>query len=221
MPLNLPTTGGDYTPFIKYNAKAGRFYIRVDDADQEVVNPTLVIDMPNILTGWIKFPMSGPPQTSWNTDMPPEGDKGWKRGFKVNVCGEPPVGEREWMSNSINCNAAMVRMYADWENSAEHTDPTKVPWYRFVRVEGVHGQYGTNYEPIFELMGFTERAGRFTEAAASPQGAPASNPAPSTAQPQTAAPDAPERYDERNPPPVNEAPGGQQFDPELNDRIDL
>lgn len=193
MPLNLPTSGGDFAPFIKYNAKAGRFYIRIEgqEHEQEVPSPTLVIDLANIKTGWVNFPLSGPPRTAWGDDeMPPDNDQRWKRGFKVNVYGEAPVGLREWMSNSMNCNAALVKMYDEWEKRPEAKDYAKVPWFRLQRVEPVQGQYGTNYEPVFELGGFTERAGRFPERAT--QAAP-----PASANGEAQAADA------DNPPPPN------------------
>jgi hypothetical protein len=55
MPLNLTTSEGEFTPYIKYNAKAGRFYVRPDGGteDVEISNPVLAFDMANIKTGWI------------------------------------------------------------------------------------------------------------------------------------------------------------------------
>ncbi len=196
MSLNLPTKGGDFTPFLKYNAKAGRFFVRVEgsEQDQEIDKPILVIDMANIKTGLIYFPMNGAPQTIWDT---PEVEASttsagqWKRGFKVVCYGEQPIGLREWSSNSINTNAALVKMHQAWEASPEHADYSKVPWFRNTGVNPIESSFGTNYEPLFELGGFTERAGRFPEengadktqatSAPAPQPTPAPSTAPSTA----------------------------------------
>ena len=57
MPLNLSVGDGDFTPFMKYNAKAGRFYVRPDGATEEteIINPILAFDMANIKTGWLYY----------------------------------------------------------------------------------------------------------------------------------------------------------------------
>ena len=168
MSLNLPTKGGDFTPFLKYNAKSGRFFIRIEgaDQDQEIDKPSLVIDMANIKTGLICFPLNGAPQTIWDTleaqaytTLPGQ----WKRGFKVVCFGVSPIGLREWSSNSINTNAALVKMYATWEAAQEHADYSKVPWFKNTGVMPIESSFGTNYEPLFNLGGFTDRAGRFPE----------------------------------------------------------
>lgn len=194
MSLNLPTKGGDFAPFLKYNAKAGRFFIRVEgsEQDQEIDKPRLVIDMANIKTGLIYFPLNGAPQTIWDTpelEATTDSPGQWKRGFKVNCYGENPIGLREWSSNSINTNAALVKMHEAWEASPEHGDYSKVPWFTNTGVLPIESQFGTNYEPVFELGGFTNRAGRFPEenggagVQATAQPAPQAAPAPSSTAP--------------------------------------
>ena len=206
MSLNLPTKGGDFTPFLKYNAKSGRFFIRIEgaDQDQEIDKPSLVIDMANIKTGLICFPLNGAPQTIWDTleaqaytTLPGQ----WKRGFKVVCFGVSPIGLREWSSNSINTNAALVKMYATWEAAQEHADYSKVPWFKNTGVMPIESSFGTNYEPLFNLGGFTDRAGRFPEengtvevqtaAPAAQQTAPVSNAHVPAQQPPAPAPAVP------------------------------
>ena len=50
MPLNLTVNEGDFTPFIKYNAKAGRWYAKFEGqaSEVEIINPRLLFDMLNI-----------------------------------------------------------------------------------------------------------------------------------------------------------------------------
>jgi hypothetical protein len=171
MPLNL---GGDndFTPYLKYNAKAGRFYVRPQGVteDVEVVNPRLAIDMANIRTGWIYYPQAGEgggPEKVWDASLAqaapkPPGPKKYRRGFEVMVYGNdnlPGVGVlglREWSSNAGNANNAIVKMYEAYEAGAAQ-NPGKVPFYVCAGVTPITGQYGTNYEPKFELKGWVER----------------------------------------------------------------
>ncbi len=169
MPLNL---GGDndFTPYLKYNAKAGRFYVRPQGITQdvEVINPRLAIDMANIRTGWIYYPEGGGPEKVWDVSLAqmapkPPGPKKFRRGFELMVLGRDNLpgigflGLREWSSNAGNANNAIVKMYEAYEQGM-NANPGKVPFYICTGVEGVNGQFGTNYEPRFELRAWVERA---------------------------------------------------------------
>jgi len=169
MPLNL---GGDndFTPYLKYNTKAGRFYVRPQGVteDVEIVNPRLAIDMANIRTGWIYYSEGSGPEKVWDTSLAqaarrPPGPQKWKRGFEVMVFGNdnlPGVGVlglREWSSNAGNANNAIVKMFEAYE-AGTAANPGKVPFYVCAGVTPVNGQYGTKYEPRFELKGWVERA---------------------------------------------------------------
>ena len=70
MPLNIGNDG-DFTPYLKYNAKAGRFYIRPPGAteDVELMNPRLAIDMANIRTGWVCFQEGLAPEKVWDASL--------------------------------------------------------------------------------------------------------------------------------------------------------
>jgi hypothetical protein len=168
MPLNL---GGDndFTPYLKYNAKAGRFYVRTQGTteDVEVVNPRLAFDMANIRTGWIYYPEGMGPEKIWDVSLSepaprPPGPKKFKRGFEVMVFGNDnlPVvgllGLREWSSNAANANNAIAKMYEAYEAGAA-ANPGKVPFYICTGVTPITGAFGTNYEPRFELKGWVER----------------------------------------------------------------
>jgi len=171
MPLNLNADGGDFTPYLKFNAKAGRFYARFDgfDGDVEVPPPRLVFDFPNIQTGWIAFSPSGPPQCAWDPSLALEAPHpGWdkvRRGFKVRVVGNDPVpsankkslGLREMMSSASAIIKPIMAMYTEWEGAvAQHTD--ELPFYRCTGVIAIQGQHGTNYEPEFELTGWVPKS---------------------------------------------------------------
>lgn len=168
MPLNLG--GEEFTPYLKYNAKAGRFYVRPSGVteDVEVVNPRLAVDMANIKTGWIHYPEGMGPEKVWDASLSnpaprPPGPRKFKRGFEVMVIGNDNLpgigilGLREWSSNAANANSAIVKMYEAYE-AGMAANPGKVPFYICTGVSPINGAYGTNYEPKFELKGWIERS---------------------------------------------------------------
>ena len=169
MPLNLSVGDGDFTPYIKYNAKAGRWYVKADGADEvEIVNPTLAFDMANIRTGWLFYAEGSGPEKIWDpspTQMAPRpaGPKKFKRGFEVAVIGNglipgtnQKLGLREFSSTASNVITAIVQMHADYEaGAAEH--PNSVPVFACTGVKPINGAYGTNYEPSFALKQWVTR----------------------------------------------------------------
>ena len=170
MPLNLSTAEGDFTPYLKYNAKAGRFYVRPQGAtqDMEVSGPRLAFDMKNIKTGWLFYNEGSGPEKVWDpssTQMAPRpaGPRKFKRGFEVMVFGGddiPGVGRlglREFSSTASNSIAAILKMYDLYERDAPK-NPGKVPFFKCSRVIPINGAYGTNYEPEFALINWVERA---------------------------------------------------------------
>lgn len=169
MPLNLSVNDGEITPYLKYNAKAGRWYVRPEGSQEEVEvdKPRLLFDMANIKTGWIFYQEGVGPEKVWDTNGTtaprPAGPKKFKRGFEVMVYGPdeiPGVGKiglREFSSTAANCIAAILAMYAAYEAEAgKH--PGEVPFYQCLGVRPIQGAYGTNYEPQFLLKGWVARA---------------------------------------------------------------
>jgi hypothetical protein len=171
MPLNLSVGEGDFTPFIKYNAKAGRFYVKPEGATEEVeiVNPFLAFDMANIKTGWLYYAEGSGPEKIWDPSAiqmapRPPGPKKFKRGFEVMVYSNGIVpgttqrlGLREFSSTAGNVISAILRMYAEYEaGMASH--PNCIPAYVCNGVKPITGAYGVNYEPIFVLRQWVPRS---------------------------------------------------------------
>ena len=171
MPLNLSVGDGDFTPYLKYNAKAGRFYVKPEGAseDVEIINPVLAFDMANVRTGWIYYAEGAGPEKQWDPSQTqaaprPPGPQKWKRGFEVMVIGNGGIpgtnaklGLREFSSTAGNVISAMLRMHAEYEAGAKQ-NVGKVPVFACVGVKPVAGMYGTNYEPKFELRQWVERS---------------------------------------------------------------
>lgn len=170
MPLNLSVNDGDLTPYLKYNAKAGRFYIRPEgrSEDMEIDRPRLAIDMASILTGWIYYAEGSGPEKVWDptpSQMAPKpsGPKKFKRGFEVMVFGNDPIpgvgtiGLREFSSTASNVITAILSMHAEYE-AGMADNPDAVPFYACTGVKPIAGAYGTNYEPQFQLRGWVPRS---------------------------------------------------------------
>jgi len=170
MPLNLSVNDGDITPYLKYNAKAGRFYVRPEGSSEEVeiVNPRLAFDMAHIKTGWLFYQEGVGPEKIWDPSPSeiapkPAGGRKFKRGFEVMVFGNddlPRVGRiglREFSSTASNVISSILRMYDAYERDAK-AHPGCVPFYQCTHVQPVQGAYGTNYEPMFELKAWVERS---------------------------------------------------------------
>lgn len=171
MPLNLSVGDGDFTPYLKYNAKAGRFYVKPEGATEEVEisNPLLAFDMANIRTGWLFYAEGSGPEKVWDPSLAvaapkPPGPKKWKRGFEVMVYGNAEIpgtnkklGLREFSSTAGNVIASILRMYADYEAGLGQ-NPGAVPVYACTGVKPITGAYGVNYEPLFALKQWVARS---------------------------------------------------------------
>jgi hypothetical protein len=169
MPLNLTISDGDFTPYIKYNAKAGRWYVKPEGATEEVeiVNPALAFDMENIRTGWLYYAEGSGPEKVWDPSpqqmaAKPAGPRKFKRGFEVMVYGNAEIagkklGLREFSSTATNVIAAMLRMYGEYE-AASAQNPGKVPVFLCNGVKAINGAYGVNYEPQFQLQTWVDRS---------------------------------------------------------------
>lgn len=170
MPLNLQASDGDFMPFIKYNAKAGRWYIREDgkDGDQEVVNPVLAFDMGGIKTGWLFYTEGVGPEKVWDPSpsvaaQKPAGPRAFKRGFEVVVYGDPRsnagrnIGVREFSSTAGSMISPVLEMYAEYEKGAA-VNAGKVPVFACTGVKPITGKHGTNYSPIFKLVRWEPRS---------------------------------------------------------------
>lgn len=166
MSLNL-STGGEFSPFLKYNAKAGRWFVRGDNGtDVEISTPRFAIDLENIRTGWILFPPASPPLFVWdiNGTRAPKPEGAYKDGFKVFIMGteiQPALanqnlGVREWTSNAYAAKAGLMTLHQQYEEG-KGQNPNKVPVVRCINVKIIKGDYGDSFEPVFTIETWVER----------------------------------------------------------------
>lgn len=155
-------SGGEFTPYVSYNAKAGRWYSKPDGGgDQyEVQNMTAVFDMPNIKTGWFLFAAGAAPikqiDPSLSHQSASPGD-GFKRGFEINVWSDKNLGGvREFSSTAGVVIDSMNALYDSWL-AAPEGKAGKLPVVKCVGVLPVTGKHGTNYSPQLEIVSWVDR----------------------------------------------------------------
>jgi hypothetical protein len=175
MSIDLGLSDG-FTPFIKYNAKTGCWFVRHGESEVEVVNPRFAIDFDSIETGWFIYPKGGAPRRV--LDLPdgggrqpkpdPLGSIDWKRGFAVPVFASEPLdelgreslGSREWSSTALAARKAINRMYEVYiRERLNH--PGKVPVFRCDGTNIIRGKAGDSFEPRLVLEGWVERPSEF------------------------------------------------------------
>lgn len=178
--MSNPATGGDFKVYVKYNAKAGRFYTKEDKPEAsefEVTNFTAIFDMDNLTTGWFLFAPGVAPVKNMDPSLaeaaPKPGD-GFKRGFELDVFSEKNFGGlREFSSTAGAVIEAMNDLYDDWvANKA--ANPDKLPVVKCVGVTPVTNKHGTNYRPQFEIVSWADRPAEM--AGGPPQAAAAASP---------------------------------------------
>jgi hypothetical protein len=171
--------GGDFKPYIKYNAKAGRWYYRNegDTNEREIVSPEFAFDMANLKSGWIyyatgKAPVKVPdPSPGCQADRPADN---YKRGFWIDLWNRE-TGIRELSSSAAAVIGPMCEMYYAVEQELPR-QPGMVPVFKCVGVEPVKGKKDTNFRPQFKLTGWMPRASSFGNSLSGPApAAPSSN----------------------------------------------
>jgi hypothetical protein len=167
--------GEDFKVYVKYNAKAGRWYTKEDKPDAEefeVQDMTAVFDFPNLKTGWFLFAPGVAPVKQLNPDkgFAPKPSPDFKKGFQINVFSNKNLlGVREFASTAGVVIDAMNALHDQYEAAPEARDG-KLPIVKCVSVKPIVGNYGTNYQPILEIAGWAERP---TELAEAEEAAPA------------------------------------------------
>lgn len=168
--MTSSATGADFKVFISFNAKAGRWYTKRDGQDEpqfEVTDMTAVFDMPGLQTGWFKFAANVAPEKVMDpsfSEAASNPGQDFKRGFQLDLYSEMNLlGLREFSSTAGIVIEAMNSLYDLWL-AAPETATGKLPVVRCVGVQPVTNKHGTNYQPKFEIVGWTDRPDAFGDA---------------------------------------------------------
>lgn len=185
MPLNLEPRNGDFTPYIKFNSKAGRWYTKNENGDEiEVTDMTAIFDLSNIRTGWILFNEGAAPESVWdNGAMAQQPGPKYKRGFAVDVFSPKQIGGlKEFSSNSNSSIVAIKALYDAYENSQEAAKGL-VPVVTCERVEPIKSKFGTNFQPSLKIVRWVPRPEGLTAKNTQPAPAKSNVPPPKSAAP--------------------------------------
>ena len=212
MALGMPTEnsgGGDFSPIVKYDARAGRMF-RVDRTQDaggswntenvEITNGfQAVFDLENIQVGWALFAAGSPPSfalVNLGQPIPARPTSEHKNAFRVMMkLGKSSGGDvREMAAQSKAVIGAMDKLH-DAYSAGLKDNPGKLPVVALTGsvpiVTTGQGKSSTNYQPVFEIVKWVDRpadllgdgAAPATAAPAQAAPAPAATPAPAKAEP--------------------------------------
>jgi hypothetical protein len=158
----MPLVFGDEvtTNYIKFNAK-DCIWSNNNAAGEvaEIEPPRMVIDLENLQTGYFLFLEGVAPDIILDvageaSAVEPEGGN-HKRGFRCSVF-STQLGVREFSSCSWMLKKAIKALYTDFEKDKD-AHPGHLPIVDVVRTITVNGKYGTIYQPVFAIVGWTPR----------------------------------------------------------------
>lgn len=201
--MSNTATGGDFDIYLKYNAKAGRWYTKDDKPEAqeyEVANMTAIFDIENIRTGWFLFAAGVAPVKQFDpslSEAAPKPGEGFKRGFELRVYSDKNLGGvREFASTAGAVIDAMNAVHDQWI-AGKDANAGKLPVVQCTGVVPVTSKHGTNYSPTLQIVAWADRPAELVAPApvvqaASAQSAPAQHMPPPQAAPALAAAGAPE-----------------------------
>lgn len=178
MALGLQTEsggGGDFTPIVKFDARAGRMF-RVDRTQDgggqwqtenvEITNGfQAVFDLENIEVGWFLFAAGVQPQSETvkiGQALPARPNDQFKQGFRLLMkLGKDLGGDvREIAATSKAVIGAMDELHSAYE-ADKAANAGKLPVVALKGSKAIvstgKGQSSTNYAPIFEIVKWVGR----------------------------------------------------------------
>lgn len=200
MGLGIPTSngGGDRTPIIKYDGRAGRIF-RVDrsnDSGSWVTNQVeitngfqAIFDLENIETGWLSFPAGGAPDirtVKIGETIPDRPSDKHKGGFRLLMkLGKSIGGDlREMASNAAVSIKGMDALHDAYAKD-KGANPGKLPIVALETTVAVtttgKDQNGaptssTNYQPVWKIVGWADRPPELGGAGQAAEATPAAPP---------------------------------------------
>lgn len=166
---------GDIVPFVKYDARAGRFFRNdrtevngayTNNAVDITANFKAVLDLENLEVGYLLFAAASAPQfmlVKLGEPMPQKpADAKWKQGLRVMMKLHQSCGGdvRETSSNA----AAFLKGFDDLHTlyeAGKAANPGKLPIVTLKTTMPITSGSGekksTNYQPVFEISGWAPR----------------------------------------------------------------
>lgn len=188
-----PSTGGDFLPIIKYDARAGRIF-RMDRVDtgngfeSKAVDITqsfkAVFDFENVEVGWIDFPVGSAPEfvlVPMGSQLPVRPGPKHKNGIRLmlrlpNDCAGGSAQVREIAGTSKAFLSGVEALYNEYDKE-KAANPGKLPVVVLETITpvktGAGSKSSTNFQPAFRIVGWKPRGDlTFVPKAPSPAGPP-------------------------------------------------
>lgn len=181
--FNLESGGnGDITPFVKYDAKAGRLFRNDRSQDSSGAYSSApvditrsfkaVMDLENLEVGWVLYapgaaPMMHLAKAGGAYPDKPSTPDGFKKGARIIMRLGKDCGNdiRELAGNSRAFLTALEKLYAAYEAGAKE-NPGRLPIVILKDTSPVTSGSGatktTNYEPLWEIVGWSDRPSDLT-----------------------------------------------------------
>lgn len=160
---------GDFLPFAKYNAKAGRWYAKKDGQEVEVINPVFVADFSKVKKIWAYFESKIAPDIiefpSLDAAVPQPSPK-HKKGIMLNLFSTANFGGVVVFSSTSNLTVKAFAAIYDAYLAAPESKQGMLPVVKVTGVRGETGKHGTNYEPLLVIEKWIARPAAFDEVAA-------------------------------------------------------
>ncbi len=157
---------GDGTNYVKFNGKAGRWYVKKDGAEVEVQNPVFVMDLPNAKRAWMHFQEGQAPNVVYFPSLDAQVAKpseNHKLGISVKLFSNQLFGGVVKLeANSINTCKAINDLYEVYTKS-EDAKKGLLPVVKVTGATPVKGNYGTNYAPQFVIEKYVPRPAELSE----------------------------------------------------------
>lgn len=162
MPLGIePRSSEDFIPYVKYDAKAGRWFTKIVDGGEvaEVRDMTAIFDLENIKLGWLLFNEGAAPEANWdNGSVAPAPSPKHRRGFSVNLFSPQKLGGlREMRSNANASITAIKLLYEEQFENAPERAKGLVPVVTCESVIPIKAAKGTNYQPVLKIAKWVPR----------------------------------------------------------------
>lgn len=168
--------GGDFTPIVKYDARAGRLFRvdRIDTGSGFENNPVditstfkAIADFENVEVGWIDFPIGSAPSfvlVPMGTMLPQKPSAKHKNGVRFMMklakdCGgDKPIRE---ISGTSKAYLSGIESVYNSYMAEKGNNPGKLPVIVLEKTtpikSGSGAQQSTNYQPTFKIAGWAPR----------------------------------------------------------------
>jgi len=166
--LFVTKIGSSNRDTLKYDARSGSLKIGSEEGEKPLSLGEFIglIDLENIMEGWISFtPTFDDSHMALHTDvangtatLPFRPGDNYRTGFKVQVMLPPKLGGgvKEFMSSAQITLQAVDDLYQEYTRDLpEH--PGQVPAVKIVGTTAIKGAQGTNFKPIFKIVGWHQR----------------------------------------------------------------